>query len=428
MGDMSERGERETAVLVAVQLPGVSDDELSDSLAELEALAETAGAQVIESLVQKKSGYNPSTVLGKGKVEELKRLVASSDATLVIFNNYISEAQQERLQSALEARLVGRTALILDIFAQHAHTREGRTQVELAQLSYLLPRIRGKGLELSRLGGGIGTRGPGETKLESDRRTIHRRIRKLNRDLVQMESVRTTQRKRRMRAGLPSICLVGYTNSGKSSLLNRLTGASVPVEDQLFSTLDSTTRRLILPDGQSVVVSDTVGFIRELPHELVAAFRSTLEVVGEADVLLQVVDSLREEVMEERMKSVDEVLGELGASGIPRVVAFNKVDLIEPVQREYLERRFSDAALISALTGEGVERLLGLVTACLQDYPVVTVSVPASRGEVISALYRDGTVLERMLENDRLVFSVRLSPEKIPLYREYIERSGENDQ
>ncbi|MBU4193723.1 MAG: GTPase HflX [Actinobacteria bacterium] len=430
MDEMGKRanGGRERAVLVAVQLPSVSDLELSDSLSELDALARTAGADVLGSLVQKRGSFNPATVLGKGKVEQVREAVSSAGATLVLFNNELTEAQVDRLQSALGARVVGRTALILDIFAQHAHTSEGRAQVELAQLSYLLPRIRGKGLELSRLGGGIGTRGPGETRLESDRREIHRRMRKLNRDLAQMESVRRTQRKRRGRAGLPSISLVGYTNSGKSSLLNHLTGASVTVEDQLFSTLDSTTRRLSLPDGQRVVVSDTVGFIRELPHELVAAFRSTLEVVGSADVLLHVVDSTREEFLAERMSAVDEVLIDLAASQVPRVVAFNKIDLVEPPQRAYLERAFPDGVLVSALTGEGVRGLLERAAGRLSGYGTVTVSVPAARGDVISSLYRDGAVLERELEEDTVVITVSLPRENIHRYADYLVDNTNNTQ
>jgi len=421
-------GGREKAILVAVQLPSVSDLELSDSLAELNALAKTAGADVLGSLIQKRSSFNPATVLGKGKVERVEEAVSSTGATLVIFNNELNAAQEDRLRSALGAKVVGRTALILDIFAQHAHTSEGRAQVELAQLSYLLPRLKGKGLELSRLGGGIGTRGPGETKLESDRREIHGRMRRLNRDLAQMESVRVTQRKQRGRAGLPSICLVGYTNSGKSSLLNHLTGASVAVADQLFSTLDSTTRRLKLPDGRRVVVSDTVGFIRELPHELVAAFHSTLEVVSEADVLLHVVDSAREETVAECMKVVSEVLEDLDASHIPTVVAFNKIDLAEAAHRTYLERAFSDGVLISTLTGEGMDELLERVSGRLPEYHTLTVIVPAARGDVISSLYRDGSVLQKEIEKDTMLITVRLPVEKLHQYDAYLANSANNNQ
>lgn len=421
-------GGREKAFLVAVQLPSVSDLELSDSLAELDALAKTAGADVLGNLVQKRSSFNPATVLGKGKVEQVRESVSAAGATLVIFNNELNEAQGDRLRSALSTKVVGRTALILDIFAQHAHTSEGRAQVELAQLSYLLPRLRGKGLELSRLGGGIGTRGPGETKLESDRRAIHRRMRKLNRDLAQMESVRVTQRKQRGKAGLPSICLVGYTNSGKSSLLNHLTGASIPVADQLFSTLDSTTRRLELPDGHQVVVSDTVGFIRELPHELVAAFHSTLEVVREADVLLHLVDSTREETLAECMNVVSEVLADLDASQIPTVVAFNKIDLVEPTHRAYLERAFSDGVLISTLTGEGVKELLESVSGRLPEYYNLTVTVPAARGDIISSLYRDGSVLQKEIEGDTVLMTVSLPLEKTHKYDGYLANSTNNNQ
>jgi GTP-binding protein HflX len=413
--------EREPCLLIAVQLPYASDEDAADSLGELEALARTAGAEVKGTLVQRRGSYDPSTVVGSGKVSETRAAARSAGATLVIFDNELTVTQQDRLASALDTRVIDRTALILDIFAQHAHTREGATQVELAQLSYLLPRIRGRGIELSRLGGGIGTRmGPGETKLEVDRRRIRRRMRKLEKDLDQMEAVRKTQRKQRVRAGLPSICLVGYTNSGKSSLLNRLTSAEVLVEDQLFSTLDSTTRRLELPDGRRVVISDTVGFIRKLPHELVAAFHSTLEVVREADLLVHVVDSTRDETVAERVGAVDAVLSDLDASLIPRIVALNKVDAVEPAQQAYLERTFPGAMPISALTGTGIERLLGAAAEQIGDHSTVRLEIPAGRGDLLSALYRDGSVLGREVEGETLVVTVSLPREKLDAYRGYL--------
>lgn len=412
--------EREPCLLVAVQLPDTTDEETSDSLEELGALARTAGAAVVGSEVQKRGSYNPATVLGIGKVNEVKRAASSAGASLVIFDSELTITQQDRLTNALDTTVIDRTALILDIFAQHAHTREGATQVELAQLSYLLPRIRGRGIELSRLGGGIGTRGPGETKLEVDRRRIRRRMRKLERDLSQMEAVRSTQRKQRARAGLPSICLVGYTNSGKSSLLNRLTTASVLVEDQLFSTLDSTTRRIELPDGQRAVVSDTVGFIRKLPHELVAAFHSTLEVVMEADLLIHVVEATGEETLSERIRAVEEVLTDLDASDSQRITALNKTDAIEPGQLTYIERVYPDALPISALIGVGIDALLDEAGRRISSFRTVTLSVPAGRGDVLSSLYRDGSVRDREFDGDRVLITVNLPPEKITRYAEYM--------
>jgi GTP-binding protein HflX len=413
--------DREPCLLVAVQLPDASDEDNADSLAELEALARTAGASVVASQVQKRDSYDPATVMGKGKVAEVKRAVMAAGVSLVIFDNDLSITQQDRLASALDSRVIDRTALILDIFAQHAHTKEGATQVELAQLSYLLPRIRGRGVELSRLGGGIGTRGPGETKLEVDRRRIRRRMRKLEGDLSQMEAVRKTQRKQRLRAGLPSICLVGYTNSGKSSLLNRLTSATVLVEDQLFSTLDSTTRRIELPDGQKAVVSDTVGFIRKLPHELIAAFRSTLEVARMADLLIHVVDSTRDETLPERVKAVNEVLEDLGVSDIPRIIALNKIDAIEPTQLEYLKRAHPGAMFMSALTGDGEKDLLEAIGQRIATYRTLTLSIPAGKGDVLAALYREGSVRDREVEGENILVTVSLPPEKVRLYNRYVK-------
>ena len=413
----------EKAVLVSVQLPSVRDEVAAESLSELEALTGTAGGAVVGTLTQRRNSYDPATLLGRGKAEEVGHVVDSAGADLVIFDNELSVGQQDRLASILGARVIDRKALILDIFAQHAHTAEVRTQVELAQLSYLLPRIRGKGLELSRMAGGIGTRrGPGETKLEVDRRRIRSRMRRLEKDLEGMEVVRRTQRKRRTRAGLPSVSLVGYTNSGKSSLLNRLTGAGVAVEDQLFSTLDSTTRRLELPDGLSVVISDTVGFIRNLPHELVAAFRSTLEVVLDADLLVHVVDATREDVMEERRQAVEEVLSDLGALEIPMFTIFNKIDAVVPASRSLMEDRQPDAIPISALTGEGVESLLKAMAGRLSETSSVTLVVPASKGDVMARLYREGTVLSRELSGDEFIVRVRFPRDRLPEYARYLPR------
>ena len=421
MREAAFRGkEPEIAVLVAAQLPGDSDDETADSLDELGALARTAGAEVAFSISQRRNRYEPASALGKGKISEIAKSARSAGAQLAIFDNELTVAQQERLHSLLDLKVIDRTALILDIFAQHAHTSEGRTQVELAQLNYLLHRIKGKGIELSRLGGGIGTRGPGETKLEVDRRRIRRRMRRLEKDLTHMESVRANQRKQRRRAGLPSVCLIGYTNSGKSSLLNRMTGASVQIEDQLFSTLDSTTRKLALPDGQKAVLSDTVGFIRKLPHELIAAFHSTLEVVREADLLLHVVDATADHTYAERISAVNDVLSDLDSSSIPVMTVVNKVDLLEPGQTEYIKRAYPDALHVSALTGDGIDALLEAMAKRLSGLKRVTLLVPAAKGDVLAAIYRDGFVLNRQVEDENVLVTVNLPPEKLDRYRPYV--------
>lgn len=416
----------EPCLLVAVQLPDATDEDTTDSLEELGSLARTAGAAVVATQIQKRTAYNPATLLGKGKVEEVRRAARANGATLVIFDNELTIAQQDRLATDLDTRVIDRTALILDIFAQHAHTREGSAQVELAQLSYLLPRIRGRGVELSRLGGGIGTRGPGETKLEVDRRRIRRRMRKLENDLDQMEAVRKTQRKQRVRAGLPAICLVGYTNSGKSSLINRLTGASVLVENQLFSTLESTTRRLELPDRRKVVVSDTVGFIRKLPHELVAAFRSTLEVVRSADILIHVIDATREETLADSILAVTDVLADLEASEIPCILAFNKLDAIEPGKLSYLKRAYADAMPISAITGAGVGELLVAASGYIGNTRTVTLAIPGEKGDILSALYREGSVISRELDGDKVVLRVSLPSETVSKYLGYLANDARN--
>ena len=415
----------ETAVLVAVGLQSSTDEIIADSLDELAALAGTAGAIVGGRIVQRRSSYDPSTLMGRGKVDEVQQAIESSEASLVIFDNELSVGQQDRLASMLDARILDRTALILEIFALHAHTAEGRTQVELAQLSYLLPRIRGRGTELSRLGGGIRPmRGPGETKLEVDRRRIRRRMRKLDRDLTQMEATRLTQRKQRVRAGLPSVCLVGYTNSGKSSLLNRLTDSAVLVEDRLFSTLDSTTRRLELAGSGPVVLSDTVGFIRKLPHELVAAFRSTLEVVKDADLLVHVVDATRAEFIDERMQAVKDVLADLDADAIPSLAVINKWDALDGAARTALACRMPDALRTSALTGEGTAELAGAIASAVAGSGTARLLIPAARGDIIAALYREGTVLERELEGEQLAMLVRLPRDRLREYARFMAGDG----
>jgi len=281
---------------------------------------------------------------------------------LIIFDDEISASQQHHLEEIIQRKIVDRTALILDIFAQRAHSSEGKLQVELAQLNYLLPRLTGKGVDLSRLGGGIGTRGPGETKLEVDRRRIRHRIQHLKKELKHIAQNRVTQRRRRQKAGIFSISLVGYTNAGKSTLLNLLTKAQVFVENKLFATLDSTTRRLFLSNDQTVLLSDTVGFIHKLPHQLIAAFRSTLEEVRRADLLLHIIDAAHP-LLRNQIASVAQVLGELGVAGKPTIEVFNKIDLLNQEEIERLKRQFPAAVFVSALTGEGIENLLAKIEA-----------------------------------------------------------------
>ncbi|HXF72019.1 MAG TPA: GTPase HflX, partial [Actinomycetota bacterium] len=342
----------ERAVLVGVG-PGIDEG----SLDELAALAETAGAEPVARVVQSRSVPDPATFVGKGKVEEIHRTLHATGAEVVIFDDELSPGQLRTLEARLGAKVVDRTALILDIFALHARSREGRAQVELAQLNYLLPRLRGWGEAMSRLGGGIGTRGPGETKLEVDRQHIRRRIAKLRRDLADLERTRRVKRARREEAGVPQVAIVGYTNAGKSTLMNALTRAGVLVADQLFATLDPTVRRISLPGGRKATISDTVGFVEKLPHDLVEAFRSTLEEVALASLVLHVADA-SSPALGSQVAAVREVLADIGAGGIPEVLALNKVDLLSEVERARVSRRYPGAVAISALTGEGLPDLL----------------------------------------------------------------------
>ncbi|HEV7535192.1 MAG TPA: GTPase HflX, partial [Acidimicrobiia bacterium] len=307
----------------------VSLNKTESSLAELALLTDTAGAEPVELAVQRRDKPDPATFIGKGKAEELRELVEMLDLDVVIFDEELSPAQQRNLEKLFKVDVVDRVALILDIFAQHAHSQAGMLQVELAQLRYRLPRLRGRGVQMSQQGAGIGTRGPGETQLEVDRRRILDRIAKLERDLVGVGRVRDTQRKNRRRSEHPLVALVGYTNAGKSTLLNRLTGAGVLVEDRLFSTLDATVRRLALPGGETVLLSDTVGFVRKLPHQLVESFRSTLEEVVDATMLVHVVDASSPEA-QRQIEAVRSVLRELGAGDVPELLVANKLDAAEP--------------------------------------------------------------------------------------------------
>jgi len=354
----------------------------------------------VDRIVQHRDNADPATYLGKGKAEEVVNTAAILDADMVIFDDELTPAQGRNLEEIAGVnplaerglKIIDRTGLILDIFAQHARSAEGKLQVELAQLNYRLPRLRGWGDVLSRLGGGIGTRGPGETALESERRAILRRIQRVKKDLLDLERTRRLKRKQRGRTGVPVIALVGYTNAGKSTLLRHLTDAEVLVQNQLFSTLDPTTRRLELAKGRSALLTDTVGFVRKLPHELVEAFRSTLEEVGDASVLLHIVDASHDP--ERQIAAVDTVLRDLGLSEKPMVLALNKIDLVDEVEVDKLRGVFPAAAFVSAEAGEGIETLLEAIDTELTKLRVeVSLVIPFDRGEIVSRVHEIGEVL-----------------------------------
>lgn len=397
---------QERAVLVSLVLKerGYREDLAEYSLQELVRLAETAGVQVLETMRQSKDQADPKWLIGKGKVEELRLKLQELDANTAIFDQELSGIQVRNLEEALDVKIIDRTQLILDIFAGRAKTREGILQVELAQHSYLLPRLSGHGKNLSRLGGGIGTRGPGETKLETDRRHIRKRISDLKRQLEEVTRHRKLHRERRRKSGVFQVALVGYTNAGKSTLLRQLTSADVYVENQLFATLDPTSRTLELPNGKEIVLTDTVGFIQNLPHDLVASFRATLEEVNEADLIVHVVDSAME-MREEQMKVVLQVLEELGAHGKEMVTVFNKVDLCRPEEIELLSAEESDFIRISAYNEEDLQRLRLLLQEKLAG-GVRRFRIPAAQGDKISLAYRLGTVIESGMDGEDMMISV----------------------
>ena len=382
------------AVLEPAVLAGIDRRGDEASLDELAALADTAGAEVVGRLVQRRDEPDPTSFIGRGKLDELHAMIHAAGARLVVFDEELTPAQLRNLEERLKVKVVDRTALILDIFALHAASREGKAQVELAQLNYLLPRLRGWGEAMSRMGGGIGTRrGPGETKMEVDRRRIRRRISKLRGDIADLATTRSVKRAGRERSGVAQVALVGYTNAGKSTLMNALTGAGVLVADQLFATLDPTVRRLGLPGGRSATVSDTVGFVRKLPHDLVEAFRSTLEEVALASLILHVADASAEDV-EEQVAAVRDVLAEIGAGGIPEVLVLNKMDLLSDVDRARAGRRHPEGVPASALRGEGLDPLLERVEAALPRPPIeVELLVPYERQDVVARLYREAEVI-----------------------------------
>jgi GTP-binding protein HflX len=390
----------ERVVLVGVWTEGTITD-AENSLAELAALAETAGSLVLDGLIQRRGRPDSSTYIGRGKVGELRDVVVATGADTVICDGELSPGQLRTLEQDVKVKVIDRTALILDIFAQHAKSREGKSQVELAQLQYLLPRLRGWGEAMSRqaggraggAGGGVGLRGPGETKLETDRRRIRIRISRLKREIKAMRTVRTTKRANRRRRSVPSVAIAGYTNAGKSSLLNRLTGAGVLVEDALFATLDPATRRARASDGRIYTLSDTVGFVRHLPHQLIEAFRSTLEEVGDADLVLHVVDGGHPDPGEQ-VRAVREVLAEVNADKLPELLVVNKTDVADEETLLRLKRQWPAAVFVSAHTGAGIDELRAAIEERLPQPAIeVRVRVPYNRGDLVARVHQRGEVL-----------------------------------
>ena len=382
----------EKVVLVGVWTQGTALD-AENSLKELAALAETAGSQVMEGLIQRRDKADSATFIGSGKVIEVREAVVATGADTVVCDGELSPAQLRTLEQKVKVKVIDRTALILDIFAQHAKSREGKAQVELAQMSYMLPRLRGWGDSLSRQAGGIGGRGPGETKIETDRRRINDKMAKLRREIKEMKVSRDTKRSERRRNNIPSVAIAGYTNAGKSSLLNHLTGAGVLVENALFATLDPTVRKTQTHDGRVYTLVDTVGFVRHLPHQLIEAFKSTLEEVSEADLIVHLVDGAHPDPMEQ-IRAVREVIDDIGGGEIMEIIAINKADVAKPEVVMELLRRESNAYAISARTGYGVDNLIKAIEAALPKPKVeINVVIPFNRGDLVSAVHERGEII-----------------------------------
>ncbi len=414
-----ERTFRERIIVVGVSFPPHDEELVEESLDELELLVDTAGADVVARVVQRRAAPDPSTYIGSGKVLEIRELAEATDCDTVVFDDELSPAQQYNLEKQLGRTAIDRTAVILDIFAQNAHSQEGKAQVQLALYRYRLPRLRGKGRSLSQQIGGIGTRGgPGETQLEIDRRRIQRQIHRLEAELRDIAHHRETQRKARGRSRLRHVVIVGYTNAGKSTLLNRLTEAGVLVEDRLFATLDATTRRLQLPGGESVLMTDTVGFVRKLPHQLVQAFASTLDVVNEGDLLVHVVDGSGPDP-DGHIDAVRQVVREIGGADIPELLVFNKADRSDAAAK--LAETHPGAVAISAATGEGVDELLLRIGDRLRSLvPAVELYVPYARGDVLAGLHRSGDVLRETPDDGGVSVSVRLDAADVGRFDEFL--------
>lgn len=412
-----DRAFREKIVVVGLAVDGHSLEETHTSLDELELLIDTAGADVEDRIVQRRDSPHPATYVGKGKVQEILEACLMVDADTVVFDVELSPAQQFNLERILKRTALDRTGVILDIFAQHATSAEGKAQVELAQLRYRLPRLRGK-KAFSQQGGGIGTRGPGETQLEVDRRRLVRRIHKLERDLASIAARRMNQRKSRSESPYKIVSIVGYTNAGKSSLLQQLTGAEVLVADKLFATLDPTTRKTALPGGEQILLTDTVGFVQRLPHQLVEAFKSTLEVVAGADLLVHVVDGAGPDP-QAHIDAVRAVLSEIGANEVPELIVYNKADLSDEVMR--LVDKQPGSVGISAHTGEGIDELRQAIGNRLREMSTVyELFVPWARGDALAAIHREGEVLVEVTQDDGMRIQARLEKASAQRLKDFV--------
>jgi GTP-binding protein HflX len=426
----------ERVVLVGVWTSGSAQD-AENSLAELAALAETAGAHVLDGVVQRRDKPDPATYIGSGKAQELRDIVLDSGADTVVCDGELSPGQLIHLEDVVKVKVVDRTALILDIFAQHAKSREGKAQVSLAQMQYMLPRLRGWGQSLSRqmggggsgsAGGGMATRGPGETKIETDRRRIREKMAKMRREIADMKTGREIKRQERRRNKVPSVAIAGYTNAGKSSLLNRLTGAGVLVENALFATLDPTVRKAETPSGRAHTLTDTVGFVRHLPHHLVDAFRSTMEEVADADLIVHVVDGAHP-APEEQLASVRGVISDVGATHVPEIVVVNKADAAEPLVLERLLRAESRAIAVSARTGRGVEELRALIDEELPRPDVeLEALVPYTEGKLVSRVHNEGEVLSETHTEDGTLLKARVHAELAAELRRYEPQTAGGSQ
>lgn len=415
---MEEKINPDKAILAGLDAAVFSREETAteSTLEELKALLETAGGTAVGTLLQSRPAPDPHSFLGEGKAEELKQAVEATGANMVIFDNDLSPSQIRTLEDITGATVIDRSALILDIFAQRAKTREGRLQVELAQYQYLLPRLSGMGRSLSRQGGGIGTRGPGETRLESDRRHIRTRISRLQQELKEVRRVRGVQRQLREKNSVPVVALIGYTNAGKSTLLNALTGAGIPANNRLFDTLDTTTRRMTVSDTLDVLLSDTVGFIAKLPHNLVEAFQATLEELQYADLLLHVIDTSDPD-RTVHMEVVEKLASQLAPQGVPMIEVYNKADLVEPQLIPVGENRVA----ISAATGTGLPKLLELIEKNLDTgVKRVTMKLPYAAAGELDRIHREGKVFSSEYENDGILVDAALSRELQGRYRDYI--------
>ncbi len=398
LSDISEAEYRqlrlERVILVGVWTEGSVKD-AENSMEELAALAETAGSKVLDALIQRRDKPDPATFIGSGKVSELKAIVKSTGADTVVCDGELSPSQLRNLEDKVKVKVVDRTALILDIFAQHAKSKEGKAQVELAQMSYMLPRLRGWGDSLSRQAGGIGGRGPGETKIEVDRRRIRDKMSKLRREIGDMKVARDTKRQERKRNSIPSVAIAGYTNAGKSSLLNRLTNAGVLVQNALFATLDPTVRRSETSDGRTYTLTDTVGFVKHLPHDLIDAFKSTLEEVSGADVIVHVVDGSHGDPLGQ-IKAVRGVIADIGGAKIPEIIALNKADIADPQVIAQVLIQEPDAYLISVHSGVGIEKLIRAIESSLPRPRIeIRTVLPYDRGDLVSQIHEHGEILSQ---------------------------------